>query len=493
MAQPSEKRILIPLIYRLREEVLIKTRADCALVVCDSPLFVVRISLRAAHILKTSDGTQSISQISSKLGVTENTVLTICEYFNSKGILETVKATNPGFFPSITVIVPVRDRQDEIGQCLESIFGQNYPQGLIDVIVVNDGSADDTAKIASSFPCKLVSLDESHGQSYCRNLGARQAQGDIIAFLDSDCVASSTWLKELTTYFQWEQMGIVGGRVDGFYDQSPLDRYEKTFSSLAMGKYFIHAKNDKTQAYVPTCNLLVRKNIFREVGGIKDDMAVGEDVDFCWRVRKAGHDLLYVPSGSVAHKHRNSLPRMLLRRTDYGTSEAILYQFHPDKKKTFQIRLFPVLAMVAIISALATLSAIPLIFPPLIFFAEALGKIKKIRSMSREIPFRTVLYSVVRAHMSFCYFVAFHLVRYYLIALLILALFVPSLWLVLIFLVALVSVIDFTVKHPKLDYVRFLFYSLLEHVFYQAGVFIGCLRKKAFGSYLPRFHSKLRT
>jgi mycofactocin glycosyltransferase len=490
MVEASQRNYVIPLVYRLRDRVRVHKRPDHALVVCGIPLSVVRVTLRAAHILALCDGVRSVSEIGKIVGAAEKPVIDICEYFNRKGVLETVIAENSGYFPSISVIVPVKDRRDDIGPCLESVLQQDYPHDLVEVIVVDDGSSDETARLASSFSCRVISLRENHGQSYCRNLAAQQAKGDILAFLDSDCVASATWLRDLVTYFQWEQVGIVGGRVNGFYEESALDRYEMAFSSLNMGKYLIHGKNDENQAYVPTCNLLVRRNVYRDVGGIRQDMTVGEDVDLCWRVRKFGHDLLYVPSGEVAHKHRSSLQRMLLRRADYGTSEGLLHKFHPDKKKTFQLRLLPLLTLASILTALAILSSIPLLFPVIAVISESYGKTMKIRRLNVTVSYGTVLFSVCRAHLSLHYFVTFHIVRYYFLVLAVIAFFVSPIILPLLFLVGLSSAVDYTVKHPRLDYVRFLFFYVLEHIFYQIGVFIGCLRLKTFRSYIPYVRRK---
>ena len=75
------------------------------------------------------------------------------------------------------------------------------------------------------------------------------------------------------------------------------------------------------------------EKLISAAGGFTASLHLGEDVDFCWRMRRQGYSLLYVPRGTVAHKHRNRLNRMLLRRGAYGTSEAKLYHDHRDKKK----------------------------------------------------------------------------------------------------------------------------------------------------------------
>ena len=102
--------------------------------------------------------------------------------------------------------------------------------------------------------------------------------------------------------------------------------------------------------YVPTCNLLVRRSVYRELGGLRETLRVGEDVDLCWRLRERGHVLVYAPEGVVRHKHLGRLGAMLRRRADYGSSEATLHALHPDKHG--RLRLPPAsAATVALVSA----------------------------------------------------------------------------------------------------------------------------------------------
>jgi mycofactocin glycosyltransferase len=129
--------------------------------------------------------------------------------------------------------------------------------------------------------------------------------------------------------------------VSGYFAGSALDRYENAFSSLSMGARILYSGPDNSLVYTPMCNLLVRRGAYVETEGIRADMRVGEDVDFCWRMRARGHVLLYVPFGTVPHKDRNRLDRMFRRRSEYGTSEATLYRLHPAKKKIFPSSLVP--------------------------------------------------------------------------------------------------------------------------------------------------------
>lgn len=479
--------IVIPLTYRLRKEVRFERRDGSYLVILDTPLNVVRVSERGATVLRSCDGRKSVALIAAEVAsLTEEQVFDILEYFTKKGVLESAQPGNEGYYPSVTVIIPAKDRAEELRGCLQSVFAQEYPAEMIEVIVIDDGSRDETAGVARSFPCKLFSLEKSRGQSFCRNLGAGEGKGEILAFLDSDCIAARSWLRDLVPLFQWARVGAVGGRVDGYFEESGLDRYENAFSSLTMGKHMIFGANDDSLAYVPTCNLLTRKALYTEIGGIRESMRVGEDVDFCWRMRARGHALLYVPYGAVRHKHRNRLRAMLKRRLEYGTSEGALYRLHPQKKKVLPVPVVSALAFAGLCSSVVSLSLLPLSLSLACFLFDAASKAVRTGRMGIHIPLRKVAFSVIRTYLSFFYFVSFHLARYYLVAILFVGLAFRTLWPLALFFLFLSSAVDYQTKRPALTYPAFLLYYVLEHVSYQAGVFLGCVKARTFGSYQMR-------
>ena len=239
--------------------------------------------------------------------------------------------------------------------------------------------------------------------------------------------------------------------------------------------------------YVPTANMLVTREAFNDCGGFEEDMRIGEDVDFCWRLRDSGYSLLYAPCGNVGHKHRNELDMMLLRRGQYGTSEAPLYRTHRDKKKIFSFSVFPWLAFLSLTVALLMLNPYPLFLLPLLFGFEFLRKSFTLRKHGMPLPARQIAYSILRSYLSGSYFISFHLVRYYLILLLIPGFFLHCFWLFDLAILLIASLVDYLTKKPALMYPVFLFYYLAEHLAYQIGVFWGCWQNRYFGSYLVRF------
>lgn len=481
---------MIPFLYRLRKGVRFEDRSDSWIVISETPLNVVRANQRTIEILRLCDGHRTIGEIAQAVGMTEERALKICDYFNKKAVLEIESVTGTDYFPSVTVIIPVKDRARELAECLQSLVGQDYPKERMEIIVVDDGSTDETVEVASSFSCKLLTNKRTQGQSLCRNRGAAAARGEILAFIDSDCVAGNDWLRQLVPYFQWEQVGAVGGYVDGYFEQSSLDRYEKAYSPLNMGKHIFYSTDDRSTFYVPTCNLLVRRSLYLDNGGISEALHVGEDVDFCWRMRSRGHFLLYVPVGVVLHKHRNCLTRMLKRRADYGTSEALLYSLHREKRKLFQAPPLAALSFLALCWALLVCSIIPAAAAAGSAATEAVMKVLRMKKACLHVPVHSVVYSVVRTHLSFFYFVCFHLVRYYLLCLLMVGMFVPALVPLSLAMLVYAAFVDYVVKRPRLFFTTFLFYYTLEHLCYQAGVAVGCVRARTLSPYRSRLQRR---
>ena len=481
---------MIPILYKLRDCIRFEDGDASTLVVSEVPLNVVLASKRAARVLRLCDGKRTLLEIARETGMAEERVFGICDYFNKKSVLETAITGNQGYFPFITAIIPTWNRGESLVECLTSVFSQDYPSDHVEVIVIDDGSRDETQKLASAFPCMLLSNPESRGQSYCRNLGARHAKGEILAFLDDDCVAGGSWLKDLVPYLQWEKVGSVGGYVDGYSDRSALDRYEKEFSLLNLGRYIQRGANDGSTFYVPTCNLLVRKEAFFETGGIRETLHLGEDVDFCWRMRDAGWQALYVPSGTVKHKHRNTLGAMLRRRADYGSSEAVLYALHPRRRKTLQMRPAAAAAFLGICLSIVFLTPLPLVVTAGCFVAEAAAKVLNLRKKRAGIPAPRILSSVLRIYVSYFYILSFHLIRYYLVPLLLLGFAFPPLWSLAFALLLFTAFVDYSAKRPRLSFPPFLSYYTLDQLGYQLGALAGCLRARSLRSYRPRMEKR---
>jgi mycofactocin system glycosyltransferase len=468
---------MIPLVYRRRERVRLVRVRDSWRVVCDLPLSVLAVNDAAARLLQRTCAAASVAALAVDLGLDEERVLRSCEQFRRLGLLDVAVDPSEEATPSVSVIVPAKDRAAELVACLTAIFAQDYPHEALEVLVVDDGSRDETAEVARRFPCRVLVDPVPRGQSFARNRAAAVARGEVLAFIDSDCVADRRWLRELVPFFAWDRLVAVGGSVAGFASASSLDRYEAVSSSLNMGGRLIVSLDTSDSFYVPSCNLLVRRSSYAAVGGMRVDMSVGEDVDLCWRLRAQGGVVAYAPVGSVSHRHRGSVGAMMRRRMQYGTSEALLQTLHGDKPATLPLTPLPLLTALTLLSAVAAREPrlAPLALVPLAW--DAGRRSRHLRREGVTLPAARVAFATVRGHLSYLYFILFRLVRYHLLVLIAAGLAVRAAWLLAAVAVLYTSAVDHTTRRPRLDFPRFLVYSVLEHSAYQVGVGLGCLRQ----------------
>jgi mycofactocin system glycosyltransferase len=224
----------------------------------------------------------------------------------------------------VTVVVPVRDRHAELSRCLAGLT--KAPR----LIVVDDGSRDPetVASIAAGAGASVLRRPVNGGPAAARNTGLAAAGTPLIAFLDSDCVPGPGWLDLLVPHFADPAVGAVAPRIVPHENgRSWLARYEGASSTLDMGERPSIVRPGSRVPYVPGAALVVRKAAAG--AGFAEEMRVGEDVDFIWRMATAGWRTRYEPAATMGHQHRVRLREWLARRKDYGTSAAALELRHP--------------------------------------------------------------------------------------------------------------------------------------------------------------------
>lgn len=400
------------------------------------------------------------------------------------------RAASDHFFPKISIVIPVRNRPDDLDRCLTSLEKIDYPAELLEIIVVDDGSDDVTPHVALQHQATLLCNPECRGASFSRNRGAEEADGDLICFLDSDCTADRMWLKRLVPLFRDSEVTAAGGSVSSQYDRTGLDRYEKACSSLHMGDHSSSSRNDGNFFYLPSCNLAVRKTAFVAAGGFNRDMNVGEDVDLCWRLMDRGGVLSYTPDAVVYHRHRNQLAAFARRRYQYGTSEPLLQSTHLHRKKILPVYLSATLFWTAVFLMLITIS-IPLISVLLVFLSfsifgiDTLSYCRNLKKMDLGFSLPLIALARMRHYLSVLYHHASFFSRYYLIPAIILQILWPNpLSYGIIFGHIGVGLVRYRIKEPGLNPASFLLFFTVEQMAYQSGVWAACAK---YGFYQPIF------
>ncbi len=230
----------------------------------------------------------------------------------------------------VAVVVPVRDRADQLDRCLAALCG-------VPVVVVDDASRDPAAvaRVARRHGARLVRQDVNTGPAGARNTGIGCTTESLVALVDSDCVVPAGWLDALVGHFDDPAVGAVAPRVLAQErGRSVLARYSAARGPLDLGPADARVHPGGRVPYVPTAALVVRRVALG--GGPPFDPALrfGEDVDLVWRMHDAGWTVRYDPRTVVRHAEPDRWRGWLRRRHDYGTSAGPLAQRHGSARLT---------------------------------------------------------------------------------------------------------------------------------------------------------------
>ena len=229
-------------------------------------------------------------------------------------------------WPKVSVVVCAYNAADTLEDCLSSLAALNYPD--YEVVLVDDGSKDDTEAIARRHPWVRLIRTPNNGLSAARNIGLSAARGEIVAYTDADVRADSEWLAYLVQPFITSDVVAVGGPNVVPAD----DHWMAQCVARAPGGPTHVLFDDRIAEHVPGCNLAVRRDALLAIGGFNPIfLRAGDDVDVCWRLQGAGGKIGFAPAALVWHHHRASIGAYWRQQVGYGEGEVWLRPHHPDK------------------------------------------------------------------------------------------------------------------------------------------------------------------
>jgi mycofactocin glycosyltransferase len=227
----------------------------------------------------------------------------------------------------VTVVIPVRDRPEQLKTLLSALDGMAC-------VVVDDASENParTEATALEFGAHFIGLRANRGPSQARNVGLGSAATELVAFVDSDCVPEGDWLAPILDLFDDPLVGAVAPRVAPAEVSPPtrLSRYERVRSSLDMGTTPGLVRPLSRLSYVPSAALVVRR-IATALPFFDPELRGGEDVDLVWRLTDAGWDVRYAPASVVHHHGPETFSDWVTRRAFYGTTAGPLSVRHPGR------------------------------------------------------------------------------------------------------------------------------------------------------------------
>jgi glycosyltransferase involved in cell wall biosynthesis len=226
--------------------------------------------------------------------------------------------------PLVSVVLPTRNAAATLGAQLDALIAQEPGVGF-EVVVADNGSTDGTAALVESHrggavDVRPVAADTRAGAGYARNCGAREARGELLLFCDADDVVDESWIRAMVDALQSAE--VVGGSTDVTRLNDP-----------AVASWRGESRQDAlpSSVFLPagiSANMGVTASAFAAIGGFNEDLVVGEDIDFFWRIQLAGYSAGFAPNSVVHYRLRHDLRSTARQAFIYGRANAPLYRLH---------------------------------------------------------------------------------------------------------------------------------------------------------------------
>ncbi|MBN1878581.1 glycosyltransferase [bacterium] len=277
-----------------------------------------------------------------------------------------------------SIIIPCFNAADCIEACLSALKSQTIQRDRYEIIVIDDGSTDETASKAGVLCDRVIRIPNS-GPAAARNRGVREATGEIVLFTDSDCIPHTDWIEKMIQPFT--DMAIFG--VKGAYRTS-----QRSFvARFVQAEYeFKYRRMEQLESidFVDTYAAAFRRSIFLQLGGFNEKFpgASVEDQEFSFRMAEAGFKMVFIPDALVDHRHADTLGWYFRKKKNIGFWKVVVLRRHPrkivsDSHTPQSLKLQLPLAGVTIITAISTpfVGAFPLIASVFLFMFAGFSEI----------------------------------------------------------------------------------------------------------------------
>lgn len=221
-------------------------------------------------------------------------------------------------FPFVSVIIPVYNDPFRLQKCLQALEEQTYPKSLYEVIVIDNGSDESITPVVAPFRQVKTGYETQRGSYAARNKGISVAQGEVVAFTDSDCIPASDWIeKGVLKLLRTPNCGIVGGKVELFC-KDPDHPTAAELYEMFIGKPLDQKERVEKELFAVTANLFTFKKVFEQVGYFDKKLESGGDKKWGRQVVSCRYELIYAADVHVAHPARHSFAQVIARVRRYG-------------------------------------------------------------------------------------------------------------------------------------------------------------------------------
>jgi len=298
-----------------------------------------------------------------------------------------------------SLIIPAYNAENTIVSCLESALNQSLPQTEHEIIVVDDGSTDNTPKIVRNYPVRIIE-QQNQGPATARNVGAAEANGDILIFTDSDCELDYNFVEKITAPIE-QSSEVVG--VQGSY-KTKQTQFMSRFGQVEIETRYKKMARKKYTDFIGTYAAAYKKDIFHKYGKFDpgSPLASGEDTEFSYKLHRNGHKMVFEPQAFVYHQHPSKLSKYIKVKFYRGYWRIRLYKKYPQKtindSYTPQTLKFQVLSipLLFLFSAMSLFNPVWLVIPIFmislfVFFSIPFFRLFKEKKYSKAIFIPVVL------------------------------------------------------------------------------------------------------
>ena len=242
-----------------------------------------------------------------------------------------------GKLPFVSVIVPMRNEEKYIGQCLNSLSNQDYDHDCYEILVLDGKSTDNSWQIVEQKVChsdRVRLLTNPHQTTpHAFNRGIQEARGDLCIIFSAHAYAAPDFISKSVYYIRATGADCVGGRVD-MRGENDLARAVAKAVASAFGMGNVYFRSSNRPGFVDTVSYCTyRKEIFEHIGLFDVELIRNQDYELNYRVRKAGGQIFFAPDIEVSYYSRSSWRRLIKQYFQYGFWKVRTVQKHPGSIK----------------------------------------------------------------------------------------------------------------------------------------------------------------
>lgn len=239
---------------------------------------------------------------------------------------------------AVSIIVPTFNSDSTIRRLLEKLFAY---KGYVsyEVIIVDGMSKDNTVNICKEYNVKIFNNPKVDAAA-ARNIGIHNAQADICAFIDSDCIPCENWVQKIYEAFDSHEVVAIGGKMIQY---KPVNRVEAFSGKVFLNEHMkfpneiTRASGNKVAGAFLTANSAYKKSLLEHINGLDESFSnYGEDIDLFWRAVNSNFgDMIFHPEITVEHSFPNTIKKMQKKFAQYGIADSKLNAAYGHKRVFF--------------------------------------------------------------------------------------------------------------------------------------------------------------